>query len=360
MAGARPQSRILRTRAFGALMVAGGALAGATVLLPPAATGSDALVLAVGAVATAVGIALLLVRRDVPDWPLVLVAALGTILITIATYEGGFDGTGTADNQMLYIWVCLFSFYFFRVRVALLELAVVGLAYAWLLAGQGITAADAFTRWGVTMTSLLIAGALVAKLRRSNDGLVSELSDRARIDPLTGLLNRRALEERATVEFARARRGRGSVAILVADIDHFKTINDSLGHPAGDQVLRRVAAVLLEETRDIDAVARLGGDEFAILLPGTKAVTARQIAERLRVAVRRSAGDMHLRLSVSVGVAVGPPDGNTLDQLWKAADRAMYLAKRSGRDAVATAAELEGAVPPPLPDAGDPAATPAG
>jgi diguanylate cyclase (GGDEF)-like protein len=331
-------------------MVAGGILAGVTVVLPPAATGSDAIVVAAGAVALAVGIALLLVRREVADGPLALVAVLGTILITVATFEGGFDGTGTADNQMLYIWVCLFSFYFFGLRVALAELAVVGLAYAWLLSGQGIAAADAVTRWGVTMTSLLIAGALVAKLRRSNDGLVSELTDRARIDPLTGLLNRNALNERAGVEFARARRGRGSVAILVADIDHFKTINDSLGHPAGDQVLRRVAAVLREETRDVDAVARLGGDEFAVLLPGTKAVMARQVAERLRVAVRRAAGDMHLRLSLSIGVAVGPPDGNSLDQLWKAADRAMYLAKGSGRDAVATAAELEGAVPPPLPE----------
>ena len=358
MAGLR--TRTQRTRAFGVLMLAGGALAGVTVALPPAAAGSDAIVLAVGALAIAVGIPLLMVRRDLPDWALALVAVLGTLLITVATYEGGFDGTGTADNQMLYIWVCLFSFYFFGLRIALVELAAVGLAYAWLLSGQGIVAADAFTRWGVTMTSLLIAGALVAMLRSSNDGLVSELTDRARIDPLTGLLNRTALEERAGVEFARARRGRGSVAILVADIDSFKTINDSLGHPAGDQVLRRVAAVLVEETRDVDAVARLGGDEFAVLLPGTKAVTARQVAERLRVAVRRAAGDMHLRLSLSVGVAVGPPDGTSLDQLWKAADRAMYHAKHSGRDAVATAAEVQGAVPPPLPETGSPAPVSAG
>ncbi len=198
--------------------------------MPPAATGSDAVVIAVGAIAAAVGAALLLARRELGDPVLALVALLGTALITVATSEGGFDGTDTADNQMLYIWVCLFSFYFFRLRVALLEIAAVGVAYAWLLSGQGIPVGDAVTRWTVTMTSLLIAGGLVARLRRSNDGLVSELTDRARIDPLTGLLNRDALEERAGVEFARARRGRGPVAILVADIDHFKTINDSLGH----------------------------------------------------------------------------------------------------------------------------------
>ena len=280
---------------------------------------------------------------------------------TVATYEGGSDGTGTADNQMLYVWVCLLSFYFLRVRNAGVQIGIVGVAYGWLLAAQEIAAGDAATRWVVTMTALLTAGFIVARQRRSNDALVDELTGRARVDPLTGLLNRNALEERAAVEFARARRGRGAVAIVVADLDDFKTINDSLGHPAGDQVLRRVAAVFDQETRAIDAVARVGGDEFAILLPGATATAAWSIAERLRVAVRRSAADMHLRLTVSAGIAVGPPDGNTLDELWTRADRAMYLAKRGGGDEVATAAELEGAMSSPLVDAGaDPTRVPPG
>ncbi len=340
---ARPQAQ--PTRAFGTLMLAGGALAGITVALPPAATGSDAAVVALGALAAVVGTVLVLLGRELPEWQLGLVGVLGTALITVATYEGGFDGTGTADNQMLYIWVCLFSFYFLGLRTALLQLGAVGLAYAWLLSQQQIAGGDAATRWVVTMTALLTAGLLVARLRRSNDRLVSELTSRARIDSLTGLLNRNALEERAALEFAHARRDGGSVAILVADIDDFKTINDSLGHPAGDQVLRQVTAVLTEGTREVDAVARVGGDEFAILLPGVTPTAARVIAERLRVAVRRAAGDMHLRLSLSLGIAVGPHDGDTLAALWKAADRAMYIAKRSGGDAVANAAELRGEEP---------------
>jgi len=342
----KPRWRALRTRAFGVLLMAGGALAGVTVALPPAATGSDALVLVVGAVALIVGVTLVLIRRELPEPALGAVAVLGTILITIATYEGGLDSTGTADNQMLYIWVSLFSFYFLGLRTALVEIAVVGGAYAWLLAQQPIDGGDAATRWIVTMTSLSVAGLIVARLRDSNDGLVSELVNRARIDPLTGVLNRNALEERAETEFARARRGLGAIAILITDIDDFKTINDSLGHHAGDQVLRRVTDVLAEETRDVDAVARVGGDEFAILLPAVTAPTARAVAERLRVAVRRMAGDMHLRLSLSIGIAIGPPDGSSLDELWKAADRAMYEAKRAGGDAVATASELAGAARP--------------
>ena len=331
-------------------MLAGGALAAVAVATPPATTGSGAIVLATGGLAAAVGVGLLLAPRQPGEPVLALVVLLGTVLITIATHEGGFAGVASTDNQMLYIWVCLISFFFFPVRLALLELAAVGLAYGWLLFSHDTALADAATRWIVTMTSLLVAGALVAQLRRANDALIGELSDRARVDPLTGLLNRRALTERAETEFARARRGKGPVAILVVDVDGFKTINDSLGHPAGDHVLRRISAVLLEETRDVDAVARVGGDEFAVLLPGTTASTARTVAERLRVAVRRSAGDIRLRLSVSVGIAVGPPDGNSLDGLWKAADRAMYHAKRAGGDAVASAGELEGAVPPPLLD----------
>ena len=190
-------------------MLAGGALAGITVALPPAATGSDAAVVALGALAAVVGTVLVLLGRELPEWQLGLVGVLGTALITVATYEGGFDGTGTADNQMLYIWVCLFSFYFLGLRTALLQLGAVGLAYAWLLSQQQIAGGDAATRWVVTMTALLTAGLLVARLRRSNDRLVSELTSRARIDSLTGLLNRNALEERAALEFAHARRMAG-------------------------------------------------------------------------------------------------------------------------------------------------------
>ena len=316
-------------------MLAGGALAGITVAMPPAAEGSDLVVLAMGAVSALVGAMLMLTRRTVPEWQLGIAAALGTVLITVATYEGGFDGTGTADNQMLYIWVCLFSFYFLDTRHAIGQTAFVGVAYAWLLDAQTqVEFNDAATRWVVTMATLLIAGLLVARLRGSLDRLLGELTDRARVDSLTGLYNRRALGERAEIEFARARRSGAPIGMIVADVDDFKTLNDSLGHPAGDQMLIRIAGVLEDETREVDAVARVGGDEFAILLPGVGSSEARAIAERLRVAVRRSAGHAQLRLSLSVGVVVGSAEGESLEGLWKAADRAMYEAKRAGGDAV--------------------------
>ena len=329
-----------RTRALGILLLAGGALAGVTVALPPEAAHSDLLVLVCGGIAAALGAAVLIRRREVPEPAVGVLSAFGTVLITVATYEGGATA-GTADNEMLYAWIGIFSFYFLARPHAVIQLAVIGVAYGWLLAAQGVPADEAVTRWVVTLGTLAVVGLLVARLRGRLDRLVAELTDRARLDDLTRLLNRHALEERAEVEFARAARGGGPMGLLISDIDDFKTINDSLGHPAGDQVLRRTALVFGEETRAVDAVARIGGDEFAVLLPGVEPAEARAIAERLRVAVRRSAGDMRLRLSLSVGVALAPPCGASLDQLWKAADRAMYEAKRSGGDAVAVASAAE-------------------
>lgn len=318
----------------GALLSAGAALAGIAVALPPAAQHSDTLVLVCGAIAAAAGIGLFVAKRPVPEWMLGAVVAFGTALITLATYEGGHD-TGTSDNEMLYVWVAFYAFYFFALRHALLQLALVGGAYAALLTTEGVAFGDGVTRWIVTLGTLAVGGAIIYRLRSSLKRLVGELTDRARVDSLTGLLNRHALEERALVEFARSRREGRPVALLVCDVDDFKTINDTLGHPAGDQVLRRVAGVLSGETRQVDAVARVGGDEFALLLPGADALNATATASRLRLAIRHSAGAAPLRLTASVGVAVGPHEGDSLDELWQAADRAMYEAKRGGGDAVA-------------------------
>jgi two-component system, cell cycle response regulator len=264
--------------------------------------------------------------------------------------RGGGPPPRAGDNELLYVWIGFFSFYFLSLRVALAEFVVIGAAYAWLLSAQSTPADAAVTRWVVTLSTLLVAGLLVAKLGESLKRDRRELADRARFDDLTRLLNRHALEERAVIELARVNRGEGPVGFLVCDIDDFKTINDNFGHPAGDHLLREIAGVFRQESREVEAAARVGGDEFAVLLPGTTAAKAHAIADRLRVAVRRSAGEMRLRLTLSVGVAVGPACGETLDELWKAADRAMYEAKRSGGDAVATTAELDVAMPPPLPE----------
>jgi two-component system cell cycle response regulator len=164
-------------------------------------------------------------------------------------------------------------------------------------------------------------------------------------DPLTGLFNRRLLEDRLSSELAAAKRHGRLVSVLMVDIDHFKAVNDAHGHLGGDEVLRMVARTLRATIRKEDFVARFGGEEFVVIARETGLDGARLLAERIRSAVARSRcvwQDEELRVTVSVGVAVSAPDaplvpGETERSLVDAADRALYRAKQSGRDRVETA-----------------------
>jgi diguanylate cyclase (GGDEF)-like protein len=325
--------RALAVQAAGILLLAGGLLALLTVLLPPAAEGSEALILGCGLLAAVAGGVLLVSRPYIPDHGLSLVALGGTALIAIATHEGGSSG-GTADNGILFLWVCLYSFYFLSMPQALTQMAVIGIAYVWLLTGEPGTAAEAATRWLVTMTSLLVAGLVIARLRGGVYRVVGELSLRASVDPLTGLLNRTSLLQRFEQERARSEGDGTPISVLAVDIDDFKPLNDSLGHTAGDRVLRLVSAALRHSTRRLDLVARLGGDELAVVLPGASADDARQVAEQIRTTVATAEGPRDVQVTVSIGVASAEAPVPAFDELWQAADSAMYIAKRRGGNGV--------------------------
>lgn len=322
------EGRAVAARAAGLMMLAGAALAVVSVLLPPRAGGSDAAVLTLGAIAAVFGGGLLALRRTPSERALGVAVATGTALITLATHEGGGTETGTQDNEMLYLWICLLAFNFLTLRHALAQLSLVAAAYALLLSGTPL--GEGLTRWLVSISTLLLAGLLVARLRSSRERLVGELSKRARNDGLTGLLNRTALEERAVLELARVRRDDTALSLIVLDIDKFKQLNDTRGHPVGDEVLRSIARGLERETRAVDAIARLGGDEFAILLPGATGREALTVAHRLRGHHRASGSGVTL----SIGVAEGPPADQLFETLWEEADSHMYEAKRDGGDAV--------------------------
>jgi diguanylate cyclase (GGDEF)-like protein/putative nucleotidyltransferase with HDIG domain len=147
-------------------------------------------------------------------------------------------------------------------------------------------------------------------------------------DPLTGLRNRREFEPRIVRRMA----GDAGASLLVCDLDNFKRVNDSLGHQAGDDVLRRFAEVLRRCTRGSDVPTRLGGEEFAVVLPGTPGDEALIVAERLRLAVRAEFLGFATPVSVSVGIAASSDELDTASNLLRAANRALYAAKRLGRD----------------------------
>lgn len=174
---------------------------------------------------------------------------------------------------------------------------------------------------------LVVLAAIVAGLR---EGLVNrsrELEQEVRRDPLTGLGNRRLLDERLAYELARHGRTARPLALLVLDLNRFKAVNDELGHPAGDRMLRHVGALLLEVTRVQDTVVRLGGDEFLVLAPESGAPEASRLSERLREALATvRARDEPLR--AAVGFAVFPDDGTDAATLVEAADRGQRADKR--------------------------------
>ena len=173
-----------------------------------------------------------------------------------------------------------------------------------------------------------------------NAQLYAELREAAVTDPLTGLYNNRWLRDAGERDLASSAREHTNLALLLLDIDHFKTVNDSSGHAAGDLVLQHVATRLRGSVRAEDAVVRHGGEEFVVLLRRCGTVEAVAIAETLRAAVRQVTlpGDCPLKqLTASIGIAAYPEDGADLDLLLGAADRAMYTAKHGGRDRVTSA-----------------------
>ena len=155
-------------------------------------------------------------------------------------------------------------------------------------------------------------------------------------DSLTGLINHLEFLRRLEEEVERARRYRRPLALLMLDIDHFKNVNDTYGHLAGDEVLRTLAARLKAELRPADQAARYGGEEFAVILPETAVAGALELAERLRAAASASAiaPGQAVNLTVSIGVAAFPEDAETDKALLAAADGALYAAKQAGRNRV--------------------------
>ncbi len=162
-----------------------------------------------------------------------------------------------------------------------------------------------------------------------------QLREMAMTDELTGLNNRRFFFLHGEGEIQRAKRFRTPLSLLMIDLDHFKKINDTMGHEAGDKVLRCVASIIRDNVRQIDIIARLGGEEFGVLLPNTDAQEAAALAERLRVAVEQAGcrvQEQTVNVTVSIGLDSGRDDGLTLDSLLSRADDAMYQAKRRGRN----------------------------
>ena len=174
------------------------------------------------------------------------------------------------------------------------------------------------------------------------------MKQQANIDVLTGLYNRRFLEDYARKLFAIARRREQPVGVIMLDLDRFKSFNDVYGHEIGDRILRHFAKTATASMRETNLAARYGGEEFVVILPDTSAKSCILVAERIRKAVMTmvvpSNSEKPLpQLTVSIGVAAFPEHGQTLEEIIQVSDKALYESKRSGRNRVTAASRQESA-----------------
>jgi diguanylate cyclase (GGDEF)-like protein len=168
-----------------------------------------------------------------------------------------------------------------------------------------------------------------------NAHYVERVKQLAYLDGLTGIFNRRFFELRIMEEVERARRYGSTMAVIMTDIDQFKRLNDEFGHLLGDEVLRQVSSVFHQQLRKTDVVCRYGGEEFALLLTQTNAEQAFVVAEKLRKMVEKwQFPGVPRAITISAGVAAFPQHGKNRDELVRAADSGLYLAKQNGRNRV--------------------------
>jgi diguanylate cyclase (GGDEF)-like protein len=318
----------LMAQALACLFAAGATLVLLTVVLPHSAQADVPGLLLVAANAYLVAAILLWRARTLPVRTLPIALAWGSTLITAVAY---FSAETPSPLVFFYLWVFLYSSYFFTTKEMVAQIVYVGVTYGALLIARP-PASGIPAWWLVGMGTLLVAAILIRSMRERVELLIAKLYDAARTDPLTRLSNRRGFREALDLELARARRGETRMTVLLGDVDHFKEVNDRSGHHVGDATLQRLARLLEHGKRQIDQVARVGGEEFALILPDTDDHGAYSVAERLRCELCEEFAADTVPVTISFGVASYPQHGETASSLLRAADEALYVAKQSGRN----------------------------
>jgi diguanylate cyclase (GGDEF)-like protein len=321
---------------WGTVLVSLAALVTAffAIAVPPAG-GLGARALAYGVPAVLVA-AVVIVRRAPARWliglwvPLPVAGVLAITALDLATHDP------SAAGQVFFCYPGVYAAALLRSRQAYfcLALSLVGDA---VVVFALLPRSPALTDLAYVGCTLVTLSLLVVRAVDRQDELVRQLQVQAAVDPLTGLVTRRVLDEAAEVALS-AGEGDSGTALLLLDIDNFKSVNDTHGHPAGDLALQHVAAVLANNTRPSTVICRIGGDEIALLLPGCPAHIAAIRAEQLRGAVSARPLTLPdgtvLDLSVSLGVGYVDPGDRRLRDLYASADLSLYDAKRSGRNRV--------------------------
>ncbi len=280
-------------------------------------------------VAGASGVALLALRRPAPDRVLLAIPSAAAALITVAM---AVDKSSALSGMVLLTWPVLFAGYLLPKRAAWWTLGVVLVCLVVVvIAGNS---PDELANWVELATSVTLTLVVILRLRSQAERLKEALAEQARTDDLTGLDNRRSFSEALDREFTRFRRYRRPLSLLVVDVDHFKLVNDTWGHSAGDAALRALGGLLATHVRASDTVGRIGGEEFGVIMPDCGTQQALHRGNALRAAVHFESKSWEHPITVSIGVATIPDCADSPEYLQDAADSALYEAKAAGRDRV--------------------------
>jgi len=287
-----------------------------------------------GGVDLAIAVALFLGRRF-PRWlvkGLVIYAAVVMTSVVIAFAKP------LGPVPLYYIFAAFTSAYFGSRADVVAVCLLVSVTFAIAMTFNDSVQIPGVNFW-TTVSVVTLVAVFTRRITERAEALVEELDRAARTDPLTGLPNRRRLQEELPDRIERARRSRLPLSLVIFDLDHFKRLNDRYGHDAGDEALRAFARLLRAESRQGDLVARMGGEEFIAVLQGAGAASARRFAERIGELLREREIADGISVTTSAGVATFDRDAADAESLLIAADRALYAAKTAGRDRVVAAGD---------------------
>ncbi len=325
-----------RLRLASAVLLLAGALTLAAVLVAPDPDPSDHHALGISAAVFAVLGSILAAWRKAPDAVLHALCPIGTLCASAAMAFAEPIGL----IPVYFLWPMLVAAYFLGRRevVANLVLALIACGVTLTLWTDPVLRVASFF---AVASILALSTLIIVVLREQVLALVTRLGMLASHDSLTGALNRGAFEQRLDAELARTQRTDAPLAVVVFDVDHFKAINDSFGHAAGDAALRAIGGEVSLAMRRSDVFGRLGGEEFGLVLPDTDMAGAAVVADKLRSRLAHAAS-----LTVSFGVSEAEGGLHSSRAMLDEADRALYAAKRTGRDRVVRSDQIPARVAP--------------
>ncbi|HEX3563021.1 MAG TPA: GGDEF domain-containing protein, partial [Solirubrobacterales bacterium] len=268
----------LIARVIGVLYGAGAVLVVLSLLLPHPSHSNDGAILAIAGAAAAVATLLFVLARRLPAWLLQVVVGLGSVLISLCVYFAGQPSAYVA----MFIWVILVSAFFFPGRRTVAQLAWLFAVYGVVLYSIPANGYSPLTRLVLTAIAFATAAAVVSWLSNATNRRVEVSESRARTDPLTGIANRRWLDQELARELAFSRRHGAPLCAAIIDVDDLKRFNDERGHLAGDRLLVSAVAAWQEVIRPSDILARVGGDEFMLVMPDCSAESGLAVLARVR------------------------------------------------------------------------------